>query len=90
MNTMNAEACANRFLQCFYRFHGFPKAITSDRGSNWIGDFWRRLCEQAGMEQRLSTSFHPQTDGATERANQEIQAYLRAFVTYAQTDWPDL
>lgn len=90
MTTMNAEACAKRFLQCFYRFHGFPRAITSDRGSNWVSDFWRRLCEQAGIEQRLSTAFHPQTDGATERANQEIQAYLRAFITYAQTDWSDL
>ena len=69
MNSMSAEACAERFLQCFYRFHGFPRAITSDRGSNWVGDFWRRLCERAGIEQRLSTAFHPETDGATERAN---------------------
>ncbi|KAI0993189.1 hypothetical protein K3495_g14995, partial [Podosphaera aphanis] len=90
MTSMSAEACARRFLQCFYRFHGFPRAITSDRGSNWVGDFWRRLCERAGIQQRLSTAFHPQTDGATERANQEIQAYLRAFVTYAQTDWSEL
>ncbi|KAI0992408.1 hypothetical protein K3495_g15777, partial [Podosphaera aphanis] len=90
MTTMSAEACARRLLQCFYRFHGFPSAITSDRGSDWVGDFWRRLCERAGIQQRLSTAFHPQTDGATERANQEVQAYLRAFVTYAQTDWSDL
>ena len=90
MTTMSAEACAKRFLQCFYRYHGFPKAITSDRGSNWVGDFWRRLCERVGIEQRLSTAFHPQTDGATERANQEVQAYLRVFVTYAQTDWSEL
>ncbi|KAI1000349.1 hypothetical protein K3495_g7846 [Podosphaera aphanis] len=73
---MSAEAGAKRFLQCFYRFHGFPSAITSDRGSNWVGDFWRRLCERAGIQQRLSTAFHPQTDGATERANQEPAAQL--------------
>ena len=90
MKTMDAEACAKRFLSSFYRFHGFPRAITSDRGSNWVGDFWRRLCEKAGIELRLSTAFHPQTDGATERANQEIQAYLRAFVTYSQSDWSEL
>lgn len=90
MTTMDAEACAQKFLQCFYRFHGFPRAITSDRGGNWISDFWKRLCELVGIQQRLSTAFHPQTDGATERANQEIQAYLRAFVTYAQTDWSSL
>lgn len=90
MNTMDAEACAKRFIDCFYRFHGFPRAITSDRGSNWVGNFWTRLCELTGIEQRLSTAFHQQTDGATERANQEVQAYLRAFVNYAQTDWADL
>ncbi|KAI0997400.1 hypothetical protein K3495_g10786 [Podosphaera aphanis] len=39
------------------------------------------------MEQRLSTAYHPQTDGATERANQEVQTYLRAYVAYTQHDW---
>jgi hypothetical protein len=87
MDTMEAEACAERFLQCHYRFHGFPRAITSDRGTNWVGKFWTKLCELVGIEQRLSTAFHPETDGATERMNQEVQAYLRAFVTYAQYDW---
>jgi hypothetical protein len=87
MHTMKAEACAERFLQCHYRFHGFPKAITSDRGSNWTGRFWKKLCELTNIEQRLSTAFHPQTDGATERMNQEVLAYLRAFVTYSQLDW---
>ena len=40
-----------------------------------------------GIERRLSTAYHPETDGATERRNQEIQAYLRAFVAYNQKDW---
>lgn len=90
MLSMDAEACAEQFVQSHWRFHGFPKAVTSDRGSNWVGDFWTRLCNLVGMEQRLSTAFHPQTDGSTERMNQEILAYLRAFVTYAQKDWPQL
>jgi hypothetical protein len=90
MTTMDAEACAERFVQSHYRFHHFPRAMTSDRGSNWVGRFWRKLCELVGIEQRLSTAFHPQTDGATERMNQEVQAYLRAFVTYAQYDWHKL
>ena len=50
----------------------------------------RRLCELVGVEQRLSTAFHPQTDGATERWNQEVLAFLRAFISYAQTDWAKL
>jgi hypothetical protein len=90
MHTMEAEACAERFVQCHYRFHGFPRSITSDRGSNWTGRFWKKLCELVNIEQRLSTAFHPQTDGATERMNQEVLSYLRAFVTYSQLNWEAL
>ncbi|KAI0995841.1 hypothetical protein K3495_g12340 [Podosphaera aphanis] len=86
MDKMDAESCAERFLLCHWRFHGFPQAITSDRGTNWKSKFWKRLCELAEMNQRLSTAYHPQTDGATERANQEVQTYLRAYVTYTQHD----
>ncbi|POS87609.1 hypothetical protein EPUL_003063 [Erysiphe pulchra] len=81
MNSMDAEACAGRFLNCHVRFHSFSQALISDRGSNWVGDFWQYLCMQARVEQRLSTAFRPETDGATERANQEILAYLRAFLS---------
>ena len=87
MDTMEAEACARRFLWCHFRYHGMPKSIVSDRGSNWTSRFWRAFCEAAGIEQRLSTAYHPQTDGGPERTNQEIQAYLRAYLSYAQTDW---
>ncbi|CCE31947.1 uncharacterized protein CPUR_05804 [Claviceps purpurea 20.1] len=90
MTTMDAEACAKVFVNSHWRFHGFPAALTSDRGSNWTGRFWRRLCHLVGIEQRLSTAFHPQTDGATERWNQEVLAVLRAFISYSQTDWPQL
>lgn len=90
MTSMEASACAERFINSHWRFHGFPRAITSDRGTNWVGGFWRRLCELTGIEQRLSTAYHPETDGATERANQEVLDYLRAFVTYAQYDWAQL
>lgn len=89
MDTMEAEACARRFLQCHYRFHGMPRSIVSDRGSNWLSRFWKRFCKLAGVTQRLSTAYHPQTDGGPERANQEIQAYLRAYVSYMQKDWGD-
>ncbi|KAI1002162.1 hypothetical protein K3495_g6046 [Podosphaera aphanis] len=87
MNSMNAEECVERFLQCHYRFHEFPQALTSERGSNWVGDFWRHLCKQVNIEQKLSTAFHPETDSSTEGMNQEVLAYLRAFISYAQLEW---
>ncbi|OAQ57986.1 Pol [Purpureocillium lilacinum] len=86
---MDAEVCAQRFLQCHYRFHGMLRSIVSDRGSNWLSRFWKRFCKPARITQRLSTAYHPQTDGGPERTNQEIQAYLRAYVCYLQGDWGD-
>lgn len=50
METMEAESCAERFVQCYWRYHGFPNFLTSDRGSNWVGRFWRRLCQLVGIK----------------------------------------
>lgn len=90
MASIDAEACAQRFLNCHVRFHGFPRTIVSDRGSNWTSKFWRRMCKLVDTKQLLSTAWHPQTDGGPERVNQEVQAYLRAYICYAQGDWGEL
>lgn len=83
----DAETVAERFMYYYYRYHGFPKSITSDQGPQWVGRFWKHLCKLLGIKQRLSTTYHPQTDGITERWNQEIWAYLRVYVGYMQKDW---
>lgn len=70
MQKMSAEDCGERFINFHYRFHGFPRALISDRGSNWVGDFREKFCEIAGIKHRLSTAFHPETDGAIDRMNQ--------------------
>ena len=87
MPSMEAELCAERFLKCFVRYHGWPRSIVSDRGSNWTSRFWAKLCELLGIKRLLSTAYHPQTDGGSERMNQEIYAYLRAVVNHVQHDW---
>ncbi|KAI0996648.1 hypothetical protein K3495_g11536 [Podosphaera aphanis] len=84
---IDAETVAEHFMHCYYRFHGFPRSITSDQGSQWVGRFWKHLWKLLGIQQRLTTTYHLQTDGSTERWNQEIWAYLRAYVCYMQTDW---
>lgn len=89
MESMTAEACAERFKTAWWRFHGFPSNIITDRGSDWVGHFWSTLCGLVGVKQDLSTAYHPQTDGGTERANQEVQAILRMVVCFEQDDWPD-
>ena len=89
LRELTTEAVANEFLWVFYRHHGPPQWIVSDRGTQWVNGFWERVCELIRIERKLSTAYHPQTDGATERANQEVQAYLRAYIVYTQTDWAD-
>ena len=45
------------------------------------------MCERLSIQRHLSTAFHPQSDGSTERANQEVECTLRVFTTYGQNDW---
>jgi hypothetical protein len=89
MTSMEAEECALRFRDVWWRFHGFPSQIITDRGSDWLSKFWTALCKAVGVEQLLSTAHHPQTDGGTERMNQEVQAVLRTVVSFSQYDWPE-
>lgn len=85
----DTESIASLFLKHYVSHHWIPKAIVSDRGSQFVNGFWNQLCKLLGITQRLSTAYHPETDGATERANQEVETYLRTFVTYQQHDWVD-
>ena len=62
----------------------------TDRGSLFTSKFWSSLCYFLGVKRRLSTAFHPQTDGQTERQNSTMEAYLRAFVNFEQNDWARL
>lgn len=62
-----AEGFAQMFLQQFFRLHGMPKKVVSDRDQRFMSDFWRAFMRLLKTELAPSTPFHPQTDGATER-----------------------
>lgn len=69
------------------RLHGLPDSIVSDRGTQFTSEFWKWLCKLLQIDHHLSTAYHPQTDGQTERMNARVEQYLRAYVNYAQNDW---
>jgi hypothetical protein len=71
------------YLQEVIRLHGVPASIVSNRDSKFTLVFWHEL----GTKLLISTAFHPQTDGATERANQSISQILRTLVESSQHDW---
>ena len=60
-----------------------------DRGPQFAVELTKELNRMLEIETRLSTVFHPQTDGQTERMNQELEQYLRFFVEHRQKDWPE-
>jgi len=69
---------------------GIVDNIVTDRGKEFTSRFWNRVCSLLCINHRLSTAFHPQTDGQTERQNQTMEQYLRAFCNYEQDNWVEL
>jgi hypothetical protein len=85
-----ASDCAKAFLHNIWKIHGLPNDTISDRDAKWTGEFWEGLCGLLQVQRKLSTAFHPQTDGQTERVNQSLEMFLRTFVNYDQDDWYQL
>jgi hypothetical protein len=90
LQDIEVETIAKWFISTYYRQHGFPRAIVSDRGVQFVSALWKRICQLLGVTRRLSTAFSPETDGATERMNQTVETYLRHFVDHAQDDWASM
>ncbi len=88
--TLNSTGLADILIKSIFSIHGLPKSIVSDRGSKFISKLWREVTNRLGITLRLSTAFHPQTDGQTERVNQSLEQYLGIFTSYKQDDWADL
>ena len=70
--------------------HGLPEEIITDRDKLFISKYWMSLMAQLGVNHKLSTAYHPQTDGQTERMNQTLEQYLRSYVNYQQDNWVTL
>lgn len=87
--TLSAEELADAFVSRIYSLHGCPETIISDRGSNFISEFWRQLSSRLGIILNPSSAYHPETDGQTERLNAVLEQYLRAYMNFAQDDWVD-
>ena len=65
-----------------WKLHGLPKSMVLDRGPQFAAELIKELNRILGIETRLSTVFHSQTDGQTEQMNQELEQYLRFFVEH--------
>jgi len=84
-----AGGLARLFRDNVWKLHGLPESIILDRGPQFAAGVIRELNAMLGIDSKLSTAFHPQTDGQTERMNQELEQYLRMFINYQQEQWPE-
>jgi len=69
--------------------HGLPESIISDRGVQFVAGMMKELNNSLGIQTKLLTAYHPQTDGQMERINQELEQYLRVFIDHRKEQWPD-
>jgi hypothetical protein len=86
---INYNACqlAELMFEEVYKHHGLPKNIISDRAVLFTSTFWGHLHKLLGTKLKMSSTYHPQTDGSTERANRMVTQMLRQCINAKQTDW---
>ena len=91
--TCSTLGAANLYCKNVWKLHtlhGLSDAFVSDRGPQFVAEFTRELYRLLGIKLQASTAYHPQSDGQTERVNQELEQYLWIFCSEWQDDWDEL
>lgn len=84
---VTAECVAALFFDNWYCENELPKTITSDHDKLFVSRFWAVLHELTGVKLRMSSAFHPETDGSSERTNKTVIQCLRFYVDHSQRGW---
>ncbi|EED18927.1 retrotransposon polyprotein, putative [Talaromyces stipitatus ATCC 10500] len=87
--TVTAKEMARLFIRFVLPWAGLPDSIVSDRGPQFVSEFWQEVCRILGVTIKLSTADHAPTDGQTEIANQYLTQRLRPYVNHHQDDWSE-
>lgn len=82
-----ARGVAEAFARDVVKLHGVPKSIVTDRDPLFCESFWRELFKVVGTKLRMSSSYHPETDGQTEVLNRCLETYLRFFIAEHRNKW---
>jgi len=84
-----AEGLARLFRDNVWKLYGLLESVVLDRGPQFAVELTKELNRMLEIRTKLSTTFHPQTDGQTEQMNQELEQYLRFFIENRQKNWPE-
>jgi len=87
---VTAAEVADIFMQHIVRLHGIPRRIISDRDPRFVSEAWEVFTSKHNIQRALSTAFHPQTDGQTERTNRTMEQMLRIYIQIDQSRWEEL
>jgi hypothetical protein len=88
-SSATAQDWANLYQHWIVRLHGMPKHLITDRGTQFTSTFITSLTHLCGTKQGMSTAYHPQTDGQTERLNSMLEDYLRSYTGDTQEEWDE-
>lgn len=83
----SAFQTAQLLVRHVFRLHGVPAEVVSDRGPQFTAQVWKHFCVALGADVCLSSGYHPQSNGQTERMNQELESVLRCFTSANPADW---
>uniref|UniRef100_A0A0W0FTJ2 Putative reverse transcriptase-rnase h-integrase n=1 Tax=Moniliophthora roreri TaxID=221103 RepID=A0A0W0FTJ2_MONRR len=89
VTTLDAKGVADIHYQEIFHLYGIPHKFVSDRGPQFAAQVTCALYKHLGIQAGLTTAYHPSANGQTEQANQEIEQFLRLFVSKRQDDWAD-
>jgi len=81
---------ARAYLENVSKYPGFPDDVVSDRDGTFTGQFFTDLYDYLGIKRTMSTAYHPQSYGQTERLNQVIKSYLRSYCNYKHNNWASM
>ena len=84
------QTWADLFIQHVFCHHGVPWSVISDRGPQFAGKYNQALSDCLRISWNMSTAFHPQTDGQTERMNRTVEDMLRHVLPPTMTNWDEL
>jgi len=84
---MSVAKLAEIYIEQIVRLHGIRSSIVLDRDPRFTSKFWKSLQAALGTKLRLSSAYHPHTDGQTKRTIQSLQDLLRACVLEQGVSW---
>jgi hypothetical protein len=87
---ISAPELARVFLDTVFKHHGMPETLVCDRDSKFVSAFWQTLFSLMGTTLNISTAYHPQTDGQTERTNRQLEQVLRHYINPQHSNWEEL